>query len=179
MSITMIAMLEMSFGIGDADGNLLFHLPKDISRFKSITTGKHVVMGRKTWDSLPIKPLPKRKNYVLTRDETFEIQGKTKVLHSIEEVLELSKNREVFIIGGGEIYKQFMPYTDKMLLTHVHTANFNARAFFPEFDFEEWRVIEKRKQEADKQHEFSFTFATYKRVAPSKELQAEDNTVQE
>ena len=86
MSIILISAIAMDFGIGDENGNLLFDLPKDLEHFKSITTGKTVVMGRKTWDSLPIKPLPKRKNYILTRDKDFKVEKKASVLHSIEDV---------------------------------------------------------------------------------------------
>lgn len=164
MSIIMIAMIDMNNGLGDADGNLLFRLPKDMARFKSTTAGKHVVMGRKTWDSLPTKPLPRRKNYVLTRDVSMEIKGKTKVLHSVDEVLQMAKSRDVYIIGGGEIYKEFLPYADKLMITHVHTINIDARSFFPDFGVDEWKIVEKRKQEIDEKHNHSFTFATYKRI---------------
>lgn len=166
MSLIMIACIDMNDGIGNAFGDLLFELPRDMARFKSITTGKHVVMGRRTWDSLPVKPLPKRKNYVLTRDESFEIEGKTKVLHSTDEVLQLSKSKDVYIIGGGEIYKEFMPYADKLILTYVHSVNPTARVFFPEFKLDDWQVDGDgmRKQEQDEKHAHSFTFVTYNRI---------------
>lgn len=169
MSITLVACIDMNFGIGDSEGNLLFDLPKDIQHFKSITTGKTVVMGRKTWDSLPKKPLPKRKNYILTKDENFQPEGNAKVLHSIEEVLEISKSKEVFIIGGGEIYKQFMPYADRLIITHVHVVNFSGRVFFPDIDYKEWNVDSMVKNEEDENHEHSFTFANYSRVKKQQE----------
>jgi dihydrofolate reductase len=166
--ITMIACLEINNGIADKDGNLLFNLPNDMAHFKAMTSGKHVVMGRKTWDSLPKKPLPKRKNYVLTKDETFKVDGKTKILHSIEEVLALAKNEDVWVIGGGEIYNQMLPFADKLIITHVHTANIEARVFFPDLDVREWNVVELQKNEANGKHEFAYSFATYARNTTKK-----------
>jgi len=163
MGIILVACVDINNGIGKANGELLFKLPKDMAHFKSVTSGKHVVMGRKTWDSLPTKPLPKRKNYVLTNNESFEIEGKTKVLRSIEDVLEMAKSKDVYVIGGGEIYKQFMPHAKRIILTHVHTIDLEARVFFPEIDAREWKIVGARKNEADKKHPHSFTFATYER----------------
>lgn len=160
--ITLVACIEMNNGIGDEDGNLLFNLPKDMKHFKSVTSGKIVVMGRKTWDSLPKKPLDKRKNYVLTRDNSFSANG-AKVIHSIDDVLKLSKTHDVFVIGGGEIYSQLMPYADKMILTHVHIVDGKARTYFPDYDWKDWKQTSKVKHEADEKHLHSFTFATYER----------------
>lgn len=183
MSIIMIACLDMNFGIGDDKGNLLFDLPKDMEHFKSITTGKTVVMGRKTWDSLPVKPLPKRKNIVLTKDESFKVEGNAKVVNSIEEVLELSKSKDIYIIGGAEIYNQFMPHADKLILTHVHSVNFSGRVFFPEYDMQEWIPVGKfQKHEVDEKHLHSFTFATYERAKPKMQvidMKQQDNTSNE
>lgn len=162
MSLTLIACLDMNNGIGDGEGNLLFNLPRDLQYFKTVTSGKIVVMGRKTWESLPKHPLPKRKNYVLTMDETFNPIG-AKVLHSIDEVIELSKKHDVFVIGGGEIYHQTIDYADKLIITHVHSINFDAKVHFPDFNHKEWKQVSMKKNEADKFHKHSFTFATYER----------------
>lgn len=162
MSITLVACLDMDSGIGTDDGQLLFHLPKDLQHFKATTSGKVVVMGRKTWDSLPVKPLPKRKNYVLTRDVSFKEEGAT-VVSTVEEVVELSKGREVFIIGGGEIYNQFIDIADNMILTQVHAMNYNATVHFPDFTAEHWKLTSMKKHEADDNHPVSFTFATYEK----------------
>lgn len=158
--IVMVACTDLNLGIGNKNNDLLFDLPKDKQFFKSITSGKIVVMGRKTWDSLPKKPLPKRKNYVLTRDKSFSADG-AEVIHSIEEVLELAKTKDIYVIGGGQIYKEFMPYAQKMILTHVHTIDPSARVFFPDFSHSEWKLIKEVKHEADDEHMYSFTFATY------------------
>lgn len=177
MSIILVACTDMNYGLGDKEGNLLFDLPKDMARFKAITTGKHVVMGKKTWDSLPVKPLPKRKNYVLTRDESFEVKGKTTVMHSIDEVLEMSKKKDVYVIGGGEIYNQFMEHADTLLITHVHNINMDARVFFPEIDIREWKLVKVQPQKADDKHAHSFTFATYERKTSREQLLLEEESL--
>lgn len=161
MTITMIAMTDINLGISDEKGNLLFSLPRDMAMFKSVTSGKHVVMGRKTWDSIGGQPLPKRKNYVLTKDDSFEIQGKTKVLNSVEEVVEMSKTKDVYIIGGGEIYKQFLPLADKLILTHVHAYGENPTTFFPDYSVRDWKITKVIENKPDSKHKYSFTFATY------------------
>lgn len=153
----------MNDGIADGDGNLLFNLPKDMRHFKSITSRKHVVMGRKTWESLPVKPLPKRRNYVLTMNEEYVAEGAT-LLHSTDEVFELAKTKDVYIIGGGEIYYQFIDDADEILMTHVHTIDLNAKIHFPDFGAKEWQIVDTPiKHEADKDHPHSFTFTHYKR----------------
>lgn len=163
MSIILIACADMNDGIGTADGNLLFNLPKDMRHFKSVTKRKHVVMGRKTWESLPVKPLPSRKNYVLTMNEDYVAEGAA-ILGSVEEVMELAKTEEVYIIGGGEIYYQFIDVADEIIMTHVHTIDHNARVHFPDYGVKEWGIVGTPiKHEADKNHEHSFTFAKYKR----------------
>lgn len=160
--ITLIACTEMNMGIGNANGELLFKLPKDMKHFKSVTSGKVVVMGRKTWDSLPKKPLEKRKNYVLTNDKSFSATG-VKVIHSIEEILKLSKTHEVFVIGGGEVYQQMMEHADKLIITHVHVMDMSARTFFPEIDVREWKLVNVQKHVADKLNKHDLTFARYER----------------
>jgi len=177
--IIMVAVTDMNWGIGNARGELLFDLPKDLKHFKSTTSGKHVVMGRKTWESLPVKPLPKRKNYVLSNDRDYAITGRTKVLHSIDEVLELSKDKDVYIIGGGEIYKQFMPIADKLIITHVHAIEISARTFFPEIDIREWKLVNAQKNEEDKKHKHSFTFATYERSLSREQLAKQEQEKQQ
>jgi dihydrofolate reductase len=164
--ITLIACMEMNNGIGNDENDLLFDFPKDKKHFNYMTSGKIVVMGRKTWESLPKRPLPKRKNYILTRDESFKAKEGAKVIHSIDEVLELSKTFDVFVIGGGEIYEQLLPYADRLVLTHVHVVDGRARVFFPDYDYKEWKIQPNliQKHEADEKHEHDFTFATYHRI---------------
>lgn len=161
MSITLIACLDMASGLSDANGNLLFNIPKDMKHFKAVTNNKTVVMGRKTWDSLPKKPLANRKNYVLSSDKTFNPEGAI-VIDSIDKVLELSKGREIYVIGGGNVYNQTLPHADKLIITFVHEFNFDARVFFPDFSPKDWKSESIQKHEEDKKNgQPSFTFATY------------------
>ncbi len=160
--ITLISAQDLKGGIGTENNELLFHLPKDLRYFKSVTTGKIVVMGRKTWDSLPKRPLEKRKNYVLTRDESFSHVG-AKAIHSIEEIVELGKKHDIYVIGGGEVYEQLLPYADRMMITHVHYSHPLAEVFYPDYDTKEWTPLPFTKHEADEEHPHSFTFATYER----------------
>jgi dihydrofolate reductase len=148
MSITLVAITDMADGIGDGNNNLLYDIKEDLKRFKEVTNGKAVVMGRKTWDSLPSKPLPFRKNIVLSREKDLKLDGAT-VLNSINDVLLLSKSEEVMIIGGEEIYSKFINHADKMILTHVHSINVDARKFFPKFEYKDWNVKIVKKVEED------------------------------
>jgi dihydrofolate reductase len=160
--IILVAMIDQNDGLGDENGNLLYDLPKDRRFFQSVTTGKHVVMGRKTWESLPKKPLAKRKNYVVTMDENYVAEGAT-VLHSIEEVLELAKDKDVYIIGGGELYFQTIEHAEKLILTHVHSINYDATSIFPPVTVQNWKLTKVQENKADKKHAHNFTFAWYER----------------
>lgn len=162
MSITLVACIDMGFGIGDINGELLYKIPQDQKHFKSVTSGKIVVMGRITWESLPKKPLEKRKNYILSTDITFNPTG-AKVVDSIDEVLKLSKVHDVMIIGGGSVYEQFLPYASKMLLTHIHEVSLESTAFFPKYEDREWKVKSIVKHDKSDNHP-SFTFAEYERI---------------
>lgn len=161
MSLSIIAMIDMGFGIGDDKGRLLYNIPKDMKRFKKITTNHKIIMGRKTWDSLPNKPLENRFNYVLTRDEDFIADGAMKIT-SLDEIKYISEDEEVFIIGGAEIYHQTINIVDKMYITHVHTVNQNATSFFPDFNHKQWK-IESSEFHNHTQKNSSFSFTTYTR----------------
>lgn len=163
MGIILIAVVDMNLGIGDGKGNLLFDLPRDMKHFKDITTNKTVVMGRKTWESLSVRPLPKRKNYVLTMNEEYEAEGAT-VLHDIQEVLDLAKTKDVYVIGGAELYYQLIDDADELIITHVHVVDFNAKVHFPDFGHKDW-AIQKGfiAHKADEENEHDLVFAHYKR----------------
>jgi dihydrofolate reductase len=138
-------------------------LPDDLKHFKALTTGATVVMGKKTFFSLPRRPLPSRRNIVLTRDTTFAYDN-TEVAHSIEELLNIvDANEQVFIIGGGEVYRQFMPIVNELQITHIHHKWEDADTFFPEIDPIIWQCIEKEHHEVDEKHAYAYTFATYHR----------------
>ncbi|HEX2920799.1 MAG TPA: dihydrofolate reductase [Bacteroidales bacterium] len=138
--ISIIVAVADDWGIGK-ENKLLWHIPEDLKRFKRLTTGKTVVMGKKTWESLPKRPLPGRKNIVLTDIEGEVIDGAV-MAYSINEAAEMSKEDEVFIIGGGSIYRQFMPLADRLYITHVHSKA-DADIYFPEIDKNTWQVIER------------------------------------
>lgn len=141
------------------DNKLVWHLPDDFKRFKQITTGHHIILGRKTFESFP-KPLPNRTHVIITRNKNYFAEGCV-IVNSIEEALKIvPKDQDTFIIGGAEIYKQSIHLTDKIELTRVHTTC-EADAFFPEIDPKEWNLIFEEFHAKDEKHNFDFTFLTY------------------
>lgn len=137
--IILIAAMDGDGAIGK-DGNLLCYVPGDLKRFKEITSGHKVVMGRKTFDSLPKGPLPDRENIILTRNKSLEIKGAT-VVNSKQQVLDLcSEDETVFIIGGGEIYEMFIEDAVKLELTLIDKEFEGADTFFPDFNVCGWKV---------------------------------------
>lgn len=156
--ITLIAAAAENNALGK-DNDLLWHLPEDFKRFKQITSGHYIIMGRKTFESFP-KPLPNRTHIIITRQEEYLAEG-CLVVHSLEEALKIApQNEEVFIIGGAQIYQQALPFADKIDLTRVH-IELDADAFFPEFNTSEWNLVFSEKQFKDEKHQFDFTFETY------------------
>lgn len=153
MNINMIVAVDSNGGIGK-DNKLLWHIPGDLKRFKEITTGKTVVMGRKTFESLPFKNgLPNRKNIVLTRTPKESTENVT-YINDINIVLNDNSKEEIFIIGGAEIYKLFMPYCNKLYLTQVFTET-DADTFF-EIEPGDFRVINASKIFKENGYEYQF-----------------------
>src|SRR5665647_506999 len=141
--ISIIVAVSEDGGIGK-DNELLWHISEDLKRFKRLTTGHTLIMGKKTWDSLPRKPLPGRKNIVLT-DVFGESFDSSLTAYSIEDALsKCEKDEEIFVIGGGSVYKQFMALADRLYITHVHKKA-EADIYFPEIDPKVWKVIEKEE----------------------------------
>lgn len=141
------------------DNKLVWHLPDDFKRFKQITTGHHIILGRKTFESFP-KPLPNRTHVIITRNKNYKAEGCI-IVNSIEDALKIvPKNEDTFIIGGAEIYRQSLHLSDKIELTRVHTTC-EADAFFPEIDAEEWEITSEEFHPKDEKHNFDFTFLTY------------------
>ncbi len=154
--ITMIVAVAENGAIGK-DNNLLWHISGDLKRFKAITTGHSIIMGRKTYLSFPKRPLPDRKNIILTNGyNTFEGAYTAK---NIEQALALCDSDEVFIIGGESIYRQFLPYTTKIYLTRVHRS-YEADTFFPTLNMDEWETIDT---EEHLDGEPPFTYITLRR----------------
>lgn len=156
--ITLIAAHGLNNVIG-LKGEIPWHIPADMAWFKEKTTGKIVVMGRKTWESLPqrFRPLPDRRNIVLTQDLTYIAHG-AKVMHRVSDVLSLpAEQGEIMIIGGGQVYEAFLPYVDKMILTLVN-YNGEGDSFFPEWDSDNWKqVLTEDYAATDKSPGFTFT----------------------
>jgi dihydrofolate reductase len=156
--ITMIAAAAENRALGK-DNQLVWHLPNDFKRFKNLTTAHHIIMGRKTFESFP-KPLPNRTHIIITRQADYQAEGCI-VVDSIEKAIEKCPNGEdSFIIGGGEIYQLAMPFSDKIELTVVHHT-FDADAFFPEINLEEWELVSSDLQAKDEKHLYDYTFETY------------------
>ncbi len=131
MTVSMIAAVGKNLELGK-NNDLIWHFSADMKFFKNTTTGNTVVMGRKTFESLP-HALPNRRNIVLTNNKDLKIDG-VEICHTIDEVLELCKNDNVFIIGGGKIYSQFLKYSDKLILTEIDDTCDDANVYFPQFD---------------------------------------------
>ena len=138
--INLIVAIGRDGAIGN-NGDLLWNIPSDLKRFKSLTMGHPVIMGRKTWDSLPKKPLPGRRNIVLTRNKNFKAEG-AEIVDSVEEAMRISQGDSPFIIGGAEIYKIFLPYVNTLFLTQVEAENPDADTRL-NINLEDWRIIEE------------------------------------
>lgn len=146
------------------DNQLLWHLPDDFKRFKAITTGHPIIMGRKTFESFP-KPLPNRTHIVITRQADYKVPSGVIVVNNMDDALDAASNdQQPFIIGGGEIYKQAMPLADKLEITRVHSNFENADTFFPNIDEKQWKEVSRTAHDADEKHEFAFSFITYTKV---------------
>ncbi len=159
--LTIIVAAAENNAIGK-DNKLLWHLRDDLQRFKKLTSGHHIIMGRKTFESFP-KPLPNRIHIVITRQQNYQAPEGVIVVNSLEEAINKAvEDTQPFVIGGGEIYKQAMPLATKIELTRVH-ENFEADAFFPEINETKWNKISEAYHEKDAQNDYAFSFLTYLR----------------
>ncbi|MBF4471482.1 dihydrofolate reductase [Flavobacterium sp. HJJ] len=159
--IIMIAAVAENNALGK-NNELVWHLPNDFKRFKSLTTGHHIIMGRKTFESFP-KPLPNRTHVIITRQKDYNPKDCI-VVDSIEKALAVCPENETsFIIGGGEIYNLGIPYADKLEITRVH-HNFEADAFFPEINSNDWKEVQTEFNPIDEKHQFAYTYQTFVKV---------------
>ncbi len=159
--ISIIVAVSEDYGIGK-DNKLLWRIPEDMKRFKTLTYGQNIVMGKKTWESLPKKPLPGRRNIVLT-DDPLECIDFSITAYSIEDALgKCGKNEEIYIIGGGSIYRQFMPIADRLYITHIH-KKVPADTFFPEIDGSIWEIIDNEEHTEDGNGIPAYTYSIYQR----------------
>jgi dihydrofolate reductase len=158
--ISIIAAMAENRVIG-VNNTLPWRLPADLRRFRRITTGHHVIMGRRNYESIG-KPLPERHNIVVTRNPDYRAPGCT-VTHSLEQALATAWNdAEVFVIGGADIYRQAFDRADRLYLTLVH-ADIRGDTYFPEFDTAQWCEISRERHEADGKNPYAYTFLTYDR----------------
>lgn len=156
----MIAAVAENNALGK-DNEMIWHLPDDFKRFKQLTTGNHIIMGRKTFESLP-KLLPNRTHIVITRQKDYNPEHCI-VVDSLQKAIErVPEGEDVFIIGGGEIYNLGLPFADKIELTKVH-SEFEADAFFPKINPDEWELTHEEFHPKDEKHNFDFTFQTFTR----------------
>ncbi|GHU82049.1 dihydrofolate reductase [Bacteroidia bacterium] len=163
MTISIIVAIGKNNEIGKGN-DLLCRLSADLKHFKEITLGHTVVMGRKTFDSLPKGPLPNRRNVVISRNKDLKIEG-AEVYSSLDYTLiKLLDETEVFIIGGAQIYEQTLPIADKLYLTKIHAGFPEADIFFPPIDWKVWREIGRETFPADEKNPYSFSFLEYERV---------------
>ena len=143
------------------DNSLIWHLSDDLKHFKSLTSGHHIIMGRKTFESFP-KPLPNRTHIVITRQKNYKVPSGVIVVNSLDDALDAARHdQQPFIIGGGEIYKQAIPLAEKLEITRVHSTFENADTFFPEIDNNIWKEVSRITHDADEKHEYAFSFITY------------------
>lgn len=161
--LVLIAAASENNALGK-DNDLLWHLPDDFKRFKNLTTGHAIIMGRKTFESFP-KPLPKRQHIIITRDRNYTVDFEAcSVVHSLEEAFKaVEKDSLSYIIGGGEIYAQSLKFATKIELTRIHADFSEADTFFPEIDLECWKLIAEDYHPKDERHAFDFTYLTYVR----------------
>lgn len=157
--LKMIIAMDKNGVIGK-DGKMPWHLPNDLSYFKNMTLHHTVVMGRKTFESLG-KPLPERKNIVLTMDENFSPEG-VEVYRNIEEILEKAKKEHIFVIGGAVICEQFLPYTEKLYITQIE-SEFEGDTYFPKLNKKEWEKDSEIKGKMDEKNVYEHTFQIYLR----------------
>ncbi len=145
------------------DNQLLWHLPNDLKFFKRTTSGHTIIMGRKTYESVG-KPLPNRRNIVITRQPDYAAVG-VEVVHSLEEALALcTTEATVFIVGGAEIYQQALPLVGRIYLTRVHAA-MEGDSYFPALEEMEWVLVSAESHLADERHQYGYTFMVYERVS--------------
>ena len=160
--LTIIVAVSENQVIGK-DNDLIWKLSLDLKRFKSLTSGHHIIMGRKTFESFP-KPLPNRTHVVITRQKDYKAPEGVIIVNSLEKAIQASKSdSSPYIIGGGEIYKQSLPYASVIELTRVHGI-FDGDTYFPEIDLDQWKVIKREFISKDENHAYDFSFITYKKI---------------
>ena len=163
-SVHAIVAVASDWAIG-RQGGLLCHLPADMRHFKEVTMGHSIVMGRKTFDSFPRRPLPGRQNIVITRNADWQYPGVT-VAHSLDDAIAVAHTDTVFVIGGAQVYEQALPLVDVLHLTCIHARWASADVFFPALDMNEWQEVNREHHNSDHRNAYEFDFITLKRRKP-------------
>jgi len=164
-------MLSIIVAFGDnyeigQDGTMPWHLPEDLKHFKEVTSGATILMGRRTFQSLP-GVLPKRHHIIITADPSFTKDHKrVRISHDLETELRAAQksDEEIFVIGGGQIYKQALPFADRLYLTFVHASYPNADTYFPEIDWSQWEEIERSEMMTEEETKTPFEFVNFRRI---------------
>ncbi|MEX2593212.1 MAG: dihydrofolate reductase [Anditalea sp.] len=165
MKISIIVAKAKNNVIGK-DNQLVWHLPGDLRHFKNTTSGHHVIMGRKTFESMG-KPLPKRTSIVITRNKSYTVPEGHYVVHDLASALEVGHSKgldQIFILGGAEIFKMALPIADELIITEVK-ASPEGNTFFPPLDYSKWEKISEEKFSRDEKNKFNFSILTYRRKA--------------
>ena len=161
-----IIVAKASNDVIGGDNKLLWHISEDLKRFKEITSGHTIIMGRKTFESLP-KVLPNRHHIIITRDKNFKVDSEAvTIINDISDVISKFKDteEEVFIIGGGEIYKTLMPYTKKLYLTRVY-KDFEGDTTFPSINYDEWKIINKSEIKVNPKDNLNYDFIDLEKLS--------------
>jgi dihydrofolate reductase len=159
---SIIVAVDENNAIGK-DNDLLCHLPNDLKHFKAVTQGHPVIMGRKTFESLPKGALPNRRNIVITRNKELHFE-RCEMVSSIQEAIDLCKDEaEIFFIGGGTIYNEAINFADKLYLTRIH-HQFEADTFFPVIDTSLWKELSKEHFQPDEKHKYAYSFITFEKI---------------
>lgn len=158
-----VIVAKASNNVIGAKNELIWHLPNDLKHFKNLTSGHPIIMGRKTFESLG-RPLPNRTNIVITRDKNWQAENVEKEFY-LEKAIESAKkiNEDIYIIGGGNIYKQAMEFADVLYITEVH-HEFEGDTYFPEIDEEIWEEVDRENFMKDEKHTYAYSYVTYKRI---------------
>jgi dihydrofolate reductase len=167
MRLSLIVATNQGHVIG-REGDLPWHISADLKRFKSLTMGHHLIMGRKTFDSIG-RCLPGRTTIILSRDATYQVEGAI-VVDSLEAALQAADgDDEAFIVGGGEIYRLTLPQVDRLHLTLVDAPEVEGDTHFPEVDWQAWQLVEQTDVQDDGQSQYPYSFRVYDRAAVRKE----------
>jgi len=161
--ISILVAMDKNRAIG-VNNDLPWHLPADLQYFKRITMGHPIIMGRKTHDSIG-RALPGRENIILTRDKNYSAEGCT-VIHSVADIKRLNeerKNEELFVIGGAELFRQVLDFTDRLYITQIE-AEFEADTFLPEINLDQWKLISKEQGIKDEKNPYDYYFLVYERA---------------